>query len=227
MNKYNLESLKKDFFILLILAKTNGGKTHMVLNSIWPAVREKYDNVMVFTKFYCFKQYEEGMKTKGCRVTCIDVLKLMKEKKGIEHALDFIINMLEGQLIGYTKETHLAKFKWNTLLIFDDCIDEDVVKSKQMKIFFASIRHYQASIIFLSQYTRVIVSRMMIANTSHMVIGRFTGDCRSDIIKYIRECLVYKNKNDGVEEAEKIYKKCVENTDWGKILIFENNLYTL
>jgi len=206
-------NLRDNFFNSIIYGKTKSGKTYFLLNIMYPMIRDLYDKVYIFSRASNYKTYKEAIP--NCVFIDHDHGRAMKD------LLNFQIykNIDEEKS---KKDKHQTIYKDNFLIIWDDILDEKLFKDDIFKSQFFNGRHYQISVILLTQVSNKIITTDIKGNTQVSIYFKIVdvnqlNSCR----RRIEEALV----NQGYDEkksqamAVKIMREEVINKDYGMIAI--------
>ena len=204
---------------MLIMGETGSGKSYFLKKKILPSIKSKYDSVVIFTRDYnklLYEKYiEDELNMKGVVLTF--------DKKFLITAIDKIKQMQSVNIKEYDKEKHPI-YNNSIILVFDDILDEKIMRQDDFLELFINMRHMQFSIILLSQITNKAITTQMKANTQFNVMFNLGGYYQQQYpVQLITEAVLKKHpemKHDNAKnEAHKIYQaKCVEKK-YGYIII--------
>jgi hypothetical protein len=219
--------IQEKYFRMLILGMTGSGKTYFLANSVLPVIRKDYDIFIVITRTYNKKVYEQLLEKNHVPKTKSNVF--TPELQEILPLLHTIKIIQSESPKSYDKDGHPI-FEDNILIIFDDILDEIIMRNTGFLELFNNFRHIQVSVILLSQITNRAITNQMKANTHYTVMFNLMGPMQSMYPKQLlTEALLNKyngDKNKAKVDAEKLYSARVQNKKYG-FLIVDNamNIY--
>jgi len=213
--------LTEKYFRMLILGCSQCGKTYLVANSIIPAIKKNYSNFIVFTRSYNKDVYKK----------IFDRNNIPEDKQAIM-TLDPTFIMLAISKLKATQEKYYEKndkdghpiYKSSILVIFDDILNENMMKSDAFLEIFANLRHLQISTILLSQITNKAITTQMKANTNYTFMFKLMGHAQQLYpIQLIEDCILKREpfiKKDNLNnKARKIYSDNVMSKKYGYIFV--------
>ena len=212
------ETLQNKCFKLLLIGEGESGKTYFLKNHIFKYIQDEYKNVVFFTN-----KSNEGYKKTF--FPCFLIVNNHMEK--LEKMLDMINNAYVRDKKGnkiMNGDDYVRPSK--TLLIFEDILNEKIIKTQQFQSLICYGRHSSISMIFIVQYPKVICSPLMRSNATHFVLFRM-GDknVQKTVCNIISESLsiyiIDDKKKD--EESKKIYIEKVLKPKYGKLCIDKKN----
>ena len=206
LSEYNISQINNDYFRMLIFGSSGSGKTYFTLHKLLPELRKRYHQVFLISPSYLKSQYEQVIPRH-----CLTHIDCHKFKKGYElkDVLKMIQATIEKTKIGRDQTGH-TMYKYKTLIIFDDALHETV--DQELSNSFAHFRHYQTSLIFLSQHTKKICSPMMLGNTNFIVMFNMKGQSKLDCINMLREYTEGTSEKEQKSIANSVYNKWIVGT---------------
>lgn len=255
--KFEVDRLQSSPFRMVVFGSSQSGKTYYIENIIWPKIKETFDKVVVFTQDYNNNRYKQHFSPqiiqKMVRVTKkgplgVNVTENI-EVPMIYNNVDEIPKIIESIKIQQMADTIKKKgtnenrldengnpvFKYDILLIFDDIIDEKLVRSDDFRKLFGTLRNVHISTIFIIQSTSTVITPFMKNNTNIFVLCKMTHSRdKSEIFKIFEPALdefLRENMESGYDERnlrkymEKVYKDCISSKKYGKLITdVDNNL---
>jgi hypothetical protein len=225
--QYNLNTILQDYFRLIACGASDSGKTYFITKKLFPILVKKYKVFIVITPGYNGTVYKKALSNyvhPSC-VKCVDSTKF-ESSKDLEATLVNIQKMIEKTKIGKNEDGHDV-YRWNTCLILDDVLSEKNSRSEAMSNLFMRFRHYQCSIIFTSNYTNIVLTPLMLANSTHLALFQLAGKGRNDCLHLLMQRINYKTESKGKDVASQIYKKYIDDrhtdTSRGSLLIDQTN----
>ena len=210
------EEVRREFFNCMIFGKTKSGKTYFLLNILYPMIRDQYKYVYVFSRKTNEEEYKKAIPK------CIFV-----DDNHLE-VLQLLMHIQQNNNIDQnaTKKEGKTRYKDNILVIWDDFLDAKTFREDSFKSQFFNGRHYQFSIIVLTQVTNRIISTDIRGNTQFNVFFKIVDTIQSRMCTdRINEALV----NMGVDEKEvksvcnKIKRECINNKPHGFVVINDSS----
>jgi hypothetical protein len=207
--------LKKKYFRIILLGKSQSGKTYFLENRIIKNIREDYDKIIIFTDDMNKNSFKK--KFEPCSVISKnheEVLRKMTDK--IKKS--YVYNDNNEKL--YAKNGDLLR-PYNFLFVFDDIFSPKLLKSEIFIELICILRHLQISVVFITQHCEIILNRL-IKSQSDMIVLMKTSDqySRNRFIDIIQTALIndYEDKKRK-EKAMKIYNEIVLNNKYGKVIV--------
>lgn len=149
-------------FSLIICASRNSGKSVLFRCLYEQHFEGQFDIVILFSNTLGNGFYDEFIPNKT---------KFHHFDEGV------LTNLLEIQ----EKQKKTSGFYLNTLVIFDDCIGDDVKNSEVIQDLFVLGRHKAISIVFITQ-TPTFCKTSWRVNTTHLIVLRIKGSGLDHII---------------------------------------------
>lgn len=209
----------QDYFRMLLFGAGQSGKTWYIVNVLLPLLFKKYQKVFVITPSYNQSVYKKVIPKQF--LTCIDPTKF-DDKNDLEVCFKKIQFCIEQTKVGKDETGHDV-YKWNSIVILDDVLSPKFSRSETMIQLFARFRHYQVSTIMTSNAWRVLVSPLMLNNTTYIVMFNMKGDARNCAINQLMDYFNYTNERDGKKKAEKIFQDYIENKRYGSLFLDQNS----
>lgn len=162
LSKFNYDALK-DNFRMIVFGASGSGKTTFVKSMLNNNLTKYYKNIFIVTPKFHDIQYK-NIKTNGSKICYIGT-------KDTSEILGFL-KELQRQRYNriYDKNENGMKFKDKVLVIFDDIINDKLVRNSSFSELFGACRHLDISLIFLIQDISTVVSQFMKNNSSHFVL---------------------------------------------------------
>lgn len=206
LKAFNLECLNNDFFRMILFGASQSGKTHCILHKLLPVLKKRYHRVILISPQNIKGQYQQIIpKHAFSYINCHEF------KKGYEMSdvLKMLQQLIENTKIGRTQDGH-DKFKFNTLIILDDAVSEKV--DPQLQLAFCRMRHYQCSIVFVSQHTAVLTSPMMISNSNYILLFNMTGSNKLKCCNILSSYVNGSSEKDIKGKSMRLYDEWVVNS---------------
>jgi len=216
-----MQSLKEDYFRLMIYGSSGSGKTYWLLHTLIPALKDSYDTIIVFTRSHNNAEYQKN----------IPDVAIINEDFG--EVLGKIRKIQEKNIKGLNKDDQPI-YHTRILLVWDDVLDKKLFNDKAFMSQFTNMRHLQTSTIVISQITNDIVNTGMKANTSHFVIFRINGYYQQiELFRMIESAIGNELLLAGIDvtekelrrKAKKMYREEVAMVKYGHIMIDDNGIY--
>jgi vacuolar-type H+-ATPase subunit F/Vma7 len=212
--------LKDSYFRINIFGKTGSGKTYCLLNFIIPKLKDKYNEIVVFTKSHNNTQYNRKIK---------EIFKIAPYiiNKNFKVVLNKIKDIQEKNITGEDEDGHPI-YGTNILLIWDDILDETLFKDQDFLDQFTNMRHLQCSIIVISQMANKTINTQMKANTSMFIYFKLTNEIqRREALNMLKESIMMSSdkvlgEKEAKNKAQKLWNKCVQKKKYGFIIITDD-----
>lgn len=216
------------YFRMLVMGKSNSGKTYFLLNELLPILVKKYTMFYVFTVEYNIGVFKKVLTKLGVDPVRQKLIKV-PDTSMIPYAVQAIETAIIEDKTGEDEDGHTT-FRDHSLLIFDDLLDDNVMQSTVFRNLFTRSRHMQMSVIMISQISTRAVTPAMKANTTYNVIFKMPGTQSRYAIELISDsiekALLMKNKtgNDHAirQMASKLYLENCENVEFGHLIITDD-----
>ena len=208
------EEIRNRYFNCFIYGMTGSGKTYFLMNVMYPIVKDLYQQVYVFSRATNFDEYKKAIpKCVFIAEQHLPLLKAIMKKQEIE-GVDEV----------KTKSQHKTVYKENILFIWDDYLDLKTFKDDIFKSQFYNGRHYQISVIVMSQVTNNVITTDLRGNTGLSVYFRVSNsNQRTNAINAISECIYNVNdemsKRDVHNKANKMYGEYISGIKYGHMII--------
>ena len=208
------EEIRNRYFNCFIYGMTGSGKTYFLMNQMYPIIRDLYQQVYVFSRATNYDEYKKAIPK------CIFIAE--------KHLLMLKAIMKKQEIEGVdevkTKSQQKTVYKENMLFIWDDYLDAKTFKDDTFKSQFYNGRHYQISVIVMSQITNNVITTDLRGNTGISVYFRVSNaNQRTNAINAISECIW--NVTDDLTKtvvhnrANKIYGEYISGVKYGHIII--------
>jgi hypothetical protein len=210
-----IQTLMDKYFRLIILGKSQSGKSYFLKNRIIKNVREYYDNLVIFTDEMNKNSYK--VTYQPCTIITKkhdEVLKKMTDK--IKQS--FVYNENNEKL--YSKNGDLLR-PHNSLFVFDDIFSPKLIKSEIFIQLLCILRHLQISVIFITQHSEIILSRLIKSQSDAIVLMKTSDQfSRNRFIDIIQTALINEfDDKKRKEKAMRIYNEYVLNKKYGKVIV--------
>lgn len=150
------------FRIGIIGASQSGKTTYVIDRFLKPENGYNFKHVFLSGLDHNITRYQRNLE-KGSKLTYIGSQK------------DQVISNL-GQILGRLSELHKQKKKLGkTLVIFDDMVDPEFIKSQPFINFMVTSRHYNIFILYLCHSPTVVLTPLMKNNLTAFVLCDYTG----------------------------------------------------
>ena len=216
MNKNDyINQLKNKYFRLIILGKSQSGKSYFLKNRVIKNLREDYDNLVLFTDEMNRNSYK--IEYQPCTIIAKkhdEVLRKMTDK--IKQS--YVYNENNEKL--YAKNGDLLRPN-NSLFVFDDIFSKKLIKSEIFIELLCILRHLQISVIFITQHCEIILNRLIKSQSDAFVLMKTSDQySRNRFIDIIQTALIneYDDKKRK-EKAMKIYNEFVLGKKYGKVIV--------
>lgn len=224
LKKYRTQNLSDDYFRALFLGSSGSGKTHYLIEEWYKKkLQYEYEKVIVITTKINDSYYRKNIPKAAIFTPEGDANKKIQQ-------IDSLIEDLENALYKHGVKGKDEKgnyiFKYNTLIIFDDIINEKVIHKSKVNEMFCRFRHLQTSIIFLIQTGTRMITTSMKSNATHFALFNMT-DQRSRNVQeeQIRNVIWAVPQNATFSHnyikkvAKLIYRDYILSVPYGRVII--------
>lgn len=135
---------------MVMIGKSKSGKTTM-LHRILYSLRKQINQIFIFSQTIKINSKEFAYIPKENQINSLDI-----------SFIDELLNKQEKDILDSGK-------RQNIMLIFDDIIGDKNVSSPTIKNLFTLGRHYNVSIIFLSQVSKGVLTTTVRNNTNYIL----------------------------------------------------------
>jgi hypothetical protein len=178
------EEIRSDYFNCLIFGKTKSGKTYFLLNVLYPAIRDLYTHVYIFSRETNKNEYKKAIP--NCIFVSAHHVDILREI--------FAVQSSKGKEINGT-----TVYDARILIIWDDYLDEKAFKDPDFKAQFFNGRHYQISVVMLTQVSNGVLKTEIKNNTQISVFFKMVDPYQLVTgRKRIEECIV----NEGYDQKQ-------------------------
>lgn len=238
-------------FNCMVISSIMTGKTYWVTHMLWPEIKYRFQPIgLTYDQKLKNLYYDRpmGMDEQLSSISEYTTVYVVSPehnapiyKKAIPHCqilsdfayFDDFVDMLKllqkGRLIGTDKDNENV-YSEEILVIIDDNATKEIIESPKTIELYTKLRHFGISTIYCTQYPMVIVSQLMISNTTVFVLGKLNSRSARNSVRPIIEMACESvfpeiiDYSDSEEKAfvKKLYDNLVMRRKYGKLIIGMN-----
>lgn len=227
--EYDVEQIFDHHFRCLITGASDTGKSFFMTQVLFPYLKDKFDRVIIFTRETNVPYYEHNTKDFAARKENKSFGQRVKEwftgeeenERFVHTVTDLreipsILSSIpqEQEKVGATADG-TPRYRYDYLVVFDDIMNEKLMKSQMITDLFTHYRHYQVSVFFVAQASNRYVPAIVKNNSSVVVITSMEDrDMRNDLLRHhVYACIDSIDYSDDQvrTKARNAYKFAIED----------------
>jgi hypothetical protein len=139
-----------------VIGASQSGKTHYIINTLIPSLTHKPNRVILCGHDHNISKYRKSLPTH------VDMMYYGHDPDDVIAKLTRLCKLLSA-----------AKRRKETLVVFDDFVDNRAIKNRDFMDFIATCRHQNITIIYATHSVDTVLTPFMKLNMTHFIICQY------------------------------------------------------